>query len=964
MSYLAKGRRRDLLELAETLGITIQDNFKILDIKDAILNSEGYDAEFTCECLNRIISDRKELELRAEREKENQRRFELRKFQITTNTSTTSDSNMPKLELQKLLPIFDPKTTDITIYLNLFERQLTFLKVPIQQWVVYLVGLLPTEVSNLITKESFAYAQDYYKVKKILLKRFKLRAEKFRQMFSRHTKDPVKTWRDFYFDLQTYFDGWLKELKVTTLEELKDLIVADQIKKKTPQDYKDHFLDQWCNWNNPLQLVDKLDSYEVKNMRNKNNKNFSRKQKEMNSSPWRSNYTQNPKLSYEHSLSGFPSQSRRETGIPSNSRRNPISKDRIPEKKIVDTKEDRTPVSCYGCGAPGIIRSRCHTCNPVRQKDDALSSSLNQSNFYSFSSESNPISIIQISICNTEAAVCAYTGATHSVAGEKLYHLLKQKGLNFEEKTMQMTLADGRTQTTEILTTSVDFSIQGKVIPTELLILKNARGNRTLLGIDFLTAAGIVLDLQRKQWYFTETSHRKYNFVKAPPNINALLTVDPEPHLCQLRKNEGGEPTPFIEHRLNTRNHLPVAVPPYRMNPSKKEILKQEIDRLLSEGIIEECESPYASPVVLIPKPNGTFRLCIDYRKLNEITVADTYPLPRMDDLLHQANLTPFMSTLDLRAGYHQVKVHVEYQDKTAFKSCVYTGYSTPKNVNELQSFLQTCSWFRRYIQDFAKISRPLSCLTKKKVKWQWGFDQQNAFQTLKNSLTTPPVLKQADGTKPYIIQTDASNYALGAVLLQGEGSDEHPIEYASRLLTPAGRNYSTTEREALAVVWALKKFRGYIEGTEITVASDHQPLKWLLNLKSPTGRLARWALEIQSFNLKVQYIPGKANVVADMLSRPVTQEEESFCEENNITIADTPTRSYKDMQYANWTERGFLMNQGVLYRYVPDADSAEAQLVIPTAERELIMERHHNDPMAGHYGEEGTFQKIARRYY
>ncbi|GFU12605.1 retrovirus-related Pol polyprotein from transposon 297 [Trichonephila clavipes] len=178
---------------------------------------------------------------------------------------------------------------------------------------------------------------------------------------------------------------------------------------------------------------------------------------------------------------------------------------------------------------------------------------------------------------------------------------------------MQMTLADGRTQTTEILTTSVDIGIQGKVIPTELLILKNARGNRTLLGIDFLTAAGIVLDLQRKQWYFTETSHRKYNFLKAPPNINDLLTVDPEPHLCQLRKNEGThlslpqreeinsllekceecfqpleEPTPFIEHSINTRNHLPVSVPPYRMNPSKKEILKEEIDRLLSKGIIEE----------------------------------------------------------------------------------------------------------------------------------------------------------------------------------------------------------------------------------------------------------------------------------------------------------------------------------------------------------------------------------------
>ncbi|GFW33570.1 uncharacterized protein TNCV_2211021 [Trichonephila clavipes] len=275
MANLAESRRQDLLKLAETLDISIPDNFKALDIKDAVLKSEGYDVDFTKECLNRIISDRKELELRAERDKENQRIFELQKLQITTDTSSTADSalvssadsNIPHLELHKLLPIFYPKTTDVTIFLDLFERQLTFLKVPVPQWVVYLVGLLPTEVSNLIAKESVFDAQDYYKVKQILLKRFKLSAEKFRQMFSRHTKDPVKTWRDFYFDLQTYFDGWLKESKVITLEELKNLIVADQIKKKAPQDYKDHFLDQWCNWNNSLQLVDKLDSYEeVRNM--------------------------------------------------------------------------------------------------------------------------------------------------------------------------------------------------------------------------------------------------------------------------------------------------------------------------------------------------------------------------------------------------------------------------------------------------------------------------------------------------------------------------------------------------------------------------------------------------------------------------------------------------------------------------------------------------------------------------
>ncbi|GFU58323.1 uncharacterized protein TNCV_4389921 [Trichonephila clavipes] len=188
------------------------------------------------------VNDRKELELRAERDKENQRIFELQKLQITTDTSITADSNMPKLELHKLLPIFDSKSTDVAIFLDIFERQLTFLKVPVPQWVVYRVGLSPTEFSNLIAKESvidaqdqgwadfsrarttsnflrycgppsgagvvrlsppnaFAVyqpiainlmptpAQDYYKVKQILLKRFKLSAEKFRQMFSRHTKE-------------------------------------------------------------------------------------------------------------------------------------------------------------------------------------------------------------------------------------------------------------------------------------------------------------------------------------------------------------------------------------------------------------------------------------------------------------------------------------------------------------------------------------------------------------------------------------------------------------------------------------------------------------------------------------------------------------------------------------------------------------------------------------------------------
>lgn len=192
-----------------------------------------------------------------------------------------------------------------------------------------------------------------------------------------------------------------------------------------------------------------------------------------------------------------------------------------------------------------------------------------------------------------------------------------------------------------------------------------------------------------------------------------------------------------------------------------------------------------------------------------------------------------------------------------------------PKDVKQLQTFLQTCSWFRRFIERFADISSPLSQLTKKDAAWTWGPEQDHAFNKLKKRLTTAPILRPADPTKPFVLRTDSSSYAIGAALLQGEEADERPVEYASRLLTPAERNYSTTEREALAIVWAVGKFRGYIEECHTVIITDHQPLRWLMSLRSPTGRLVRWALQLQPYHLTIKYTPGRANVIADFLSRP-----------------------------------------------------------------------------------------------
>ncbi|GFW34730.1 retrovirus-related Pol polyprotein from transposon 17.6 [Trichonephila clavipes] len=486
------------------------------------------------------------------------------------------------------------------------------------------------------------------------------------------------------------------------------------------------------------------------------------------------------------------------------------------------------------------------------------------------------------------------------------------------------------------------------------------------------------------------------------------------------------------------------------MSPVKKEILRKEIEDRLEKDIIEECESPYGATVVLIPKPNNQFRQCIDYRKLNEVTFSDTYPLPRMDDLLQEAKHTAYISTIDLKSGYHQVNVNPADRDKTAFvcpfgsyrfkrmpfglknapatfqrlmeifrrglpvlaylddiiimyptfeqhladleaayglpppqgieidyeKTSAILGIPPPKNVKQLQSFRQTCSWYRKFIANFSEIAQPLSNLTKKKAFGKWSEKEEKAFQTLRQCLVSPPILKQADFSKPFLIRTDVRNYALGAVLLGGEDKVEHPVEFASRLLNPAERNYSTTEREALAVVWALNKFRGYIDGTSITVASNHQHLTWLMKLKSPTGRLARWALQLQSFNLNMEYIPGKSNVIADMLSRPACNEENELCGVYTVAI-DVPSRSPKqihdeqmkdeelvkiiscledpdkNVNYVNWVEQGYLMNQDVLFRYAPDSESEEAQLVIPSHERTLILKNYHDAPMAAHYGTE-----------
>ncbi|GFS58056.1 retrovirus-related Pol polyprotein from transposon 297 [Trichonephila clavipes] len=442
------------------------------------------------------------------------------------------------------------------------------------------------------------------------MQRFKLTAEKFRELFSRHRKSPNGTWKDYYFEIQAYFEGWVNELKIDSFDELKNLMIANQMKKRCSPECKEHYLDIWEELISPEMLADKLEAFD---------------------NIW-------------HSLPSGPRRHVKASETVNDGRRVSFRKpEHLPKREYShQVPNERSPLRCYGCGKQGVIKFRYPTCNP--------NSSLGTDVATNHINGSPRLTLIDITFCGIKGRVCADTGSSHSIAGERMFQIFKDKGLLFQETTLAMSLADGQQTTGEALTTQV-------------------------------------LDVKNTCWYFWDNPTHKHPFGEEldTPSIVEKMSSN----TCQLREGEsltsaqkkklnlllesfqnifepGGEATNILEHHINTGNS-PISVPPYRMSPVKKEILRKEIEDLLEKDKIEECESPYGAPVVLIPKPNNQFHLCINYRKLTEVMVPDTYILPRMDDLLQEAKHTAYISTIDLKSGYHQVNVNPADREKTAF---------------------------------------------------------------------------------------------------------------------------------------------------------------------------------------------------------------------------------------------------------------------------------------------------------
>lgn len=446
--------------------------------------------------------------------------------------------------------------------------------------------------------------------------------------------------------------------------------------------------------------------------------------------------------------------------------------------------------------------------------------------------------------------------------------------------------------------------------------------------------------------------------------------------------------TDEVKHRIITKNDIPIFSKLYRYPEIHQKEVDKQIEGMLQQGIIVPSNSPYNSPIWVVPKKidnsgEQKWRIVVDYRKLNDQTISDRFPIPNIDDLFDKLGKCNYFTTLDLAKGFHQIEVDPRDRMKTAFsttnghyeftrmpfglknapatfqrlinhvlkdlinKICVvylddilifstslqehlnslqevfqklresnlqiqidkchfaeeFTNYlghvitnngikpddkkvtaiksmKLPSSPKEIKQFLGITGYYRKFVKDYAKVAYPMIKYLKGNTKVNIKDDEYiNAFNKLKKLLTSDPILKRPDFTKKFTLTTDASNYAIGAVLSQ----DNHPICFASRTLNDHEKRYATIEKELLAIVWSVKYFRTYLYGRTFNICTDHKPLVWLHNIKEPNMKLQRWKIMLNEYDFNISYLRGKENHVADGLSRYINRDDDEVISLNTL---------------------------------------------------------------------------------
>ena len=575
--------------------------------------------------------------------------------------------------------------------------------------------------------------------------------------------------------------------------------------------------------------------------------------------------------------------------------------------------------------------------------------------------------------------------------------------------------------------------------------------------------------------------------------------------------------TDTVTHDINTGSAPPSRAPLRRMAPHKLDIVRQKIDKMLEEGVIRPSRSPWAAAIVLAPKKQpGEWRFAVDYRRLNDVTTFDAYPMPKADVALDCLRGCDFFSSIDLASGFHQVSVNPSDIEKTAFttpfglfeftklpfglkcgpatfqrlmdivtaglcwRSClvylddclvftrgtleahlndvrevfrrlrehglkaqpskchfarrelVYLGhvvsgkgirpdlrlveaiehFPIPTSVEHVRRFLGLAGYYRMYVEDFATIAEPLTKLLRKKTEYIWGEEQQQAFNTLRQALMKGPVLRHPNFELPFRIKTDWSHVAMGAVLTQvDDKGEEHPVAYLSRRCNERESKYSARRGEAVALWWAIKKWRPFVEGREFVVVSDHLSLRFLRQPQDDV-KLQRVVNELEHFQFRVQFKKGKEHIDADAVSRcfsdslPCTchkdttpPNENTDCQRHSSELVDSDPHLFdhilvvqaqpeqellhhqlNDPELKRWRQHVanptvspspavpqccqhmFIDTDGVLkYRDEADIAAGRVRVVVPAALYKRFLWLAHSTMAAGHFGEKRTLELLQK---
>jgi hypothetical protein len=798
--------------------------------------------------------------------------------------------------------------------------------------------------------------------------------------------------------------------------------------------------------------------------------------------------------------------------------------DKPPTKAEGKTTEPR---SCRYCGQKWFFGHRCQqykklnlmTSEETEQSDDdqqeqeesvdkapAASDNTAEPQFMQISIQaargnvSSNTFTVMVNIGGKQGIALLDTGSTHTFIDLKFSTKIQCTTISNNLETVQV--AGGGTLQTGAHVQALDYTIQGETFHNSFKVLP-LKGYDLVLGGDWmLTHSPVTFDYHtrrvkiriegKKKFFLKDNSLKRgvplmsinqlekelkkgatgyYLFPLSASTPSTEQTEDDEIQALLaefadiFEEPQGLPPERANDHTIPLKQGSePPRIRPYRIPHKQKDEMEKQIKELLANSVIRQSNSPYASPAILVRKKDGTWRLCIDYRKLNSQTIKDKFPIPVIEDLLDELNGAAFFSKLDLRSGYHQIRMRPEDIHKTAFrtyfghfeylvmpfgltnapatfqslmnnvfaeylrkfmlvffddilvysktkeehlehlnvvltklrahnlfaklKKCVFAtkqveylghviseqgvgtdpkkieavkAWPLPTNITQLRGFLGLAGYYRRFVKDYGLICRPLHDLLKKD-SFKWTTIQSVAFEQLKTSLVTAPVMALPNFQIPFTLETDASVTGLGAVLMQ-QGK---PIAYFSNALGSKAVAMSTYDKEALAILESLKRWRHYFLGTELKIKTDQQSLKFLTDQKVAEGIQHKLLLKLLEFTYTIEYKKGKENKAADALSRKpcqimaitaitpswVESVEQSYvgdphCQEllQKLTVQPASEPHYT-------LQAGVLRHKGRIY-IGPDKNL-----------QHQLMESLHASAIGGHSDMVASYQRIKRIFY